>query len=109
MSIYVFFPVALFYYFNRPDFYQRTVADKKVRVLTSISVCYLVGVNHDVLLFTSTENYFPGRQCKSFMINHDRHVIDTSHDPVCVVIMTTCLSCDFHPSTHPYLLRRITH
>ena len=31
MTIYVFFPVALFYYFNRPEFYRKTVEEKKVR------------------------------------------------------------------------------
>lgn len=29
MTIYVFFPVALFYYFNRPEFYRKTVQEKK--------------------------------------------------------------------------------
>lgn len=30
MTIYVFFPVALFYYFNRPEFYRKAVEEKKV-------------------------------------------------------------------------------
>ena len=30
MSIYVFFPVAVFYYFNIPEFYENYVAEKRV-------------------------------------------------------------------------------
>ena len=30
MSIYVFFPVAVFYYFNLPQFFEKMVADKRV-------------------------------------------------------------------------------
>ncbi|XP_064385933.1 protein PET100 homolog, mitochondrial-like [Halichondria panicea] len=29
ISIYVFFPVVLFYYFNRPDVYKKTISEKK--------------------------------------------------------------------------------
>lgn len=31
MTIYVFFPVGLFYYFNRPKFYRNLLEEKKVR------------------------------------------------------------------------------
>ena len=30
MTIYVFFPVALFYYFNRPEFQRKAIEEKKV-------------------------------------------------------------------------------
>ena len=30
MTIYVFFPVAVFYYFNMPEFFERFVAEKRV-------------------------------------------------------------------------------
>lgn len=30
MTIYVFFPVAVFYYFNMPDFFEKFVAEKRV-------------------------------------------------------------------------------
>ncbi len=32
ISIYVFFPVVLFYYFNRPDVYKKTISEKKVEL-----------------------------------------------------------------------------
>ena len=31
ITIYVFFPVAVFYYFNVPDFFERFVEEKRVR------------------------------------------------------------------------------
>lgn len=30
MTIYVFFPVAVFYYFNLPEFFEKRVANKRV-------------------------------------------------------------------------------
>ena len=32
MTIYVFFPVALFYYFNRPNLYRELLEKEKVKV-----------------------------------------------------------------------------
>lgn len=47
MTIYVFFPVALFYYFNRPNFYRELLEKEKVKVhavhLAACGVsCYLL-------------------------------------------------------------------
>ncbi len=39
MTIYVFFPVALFYYFNRPEFQRKALEEKKVLIRPSDSVC----------------------------------------------------------------------
>lgn len=40
MTFYVFFPVGLFYYFNRPSFYRKLVEEKKVRVQLNLLVLY---------------------------------------------------------------------
>jgi amino acid transporter len=39
MTIYVFFPVALFYYFNRPEFQRKALEEKKVLVNLTVGVC----------------------------------------------------------------------
>lgn len=72
MTIYVFFPVALFYYFNRPEYYRKTVEEKKV-------CCYLASypdptmwldafrINLDFLLlffFFNIESALSRGQCK---------------------------------------------
>lgn len=43
MSIYVMFPVAVFYYFNLPDFYEKYVSAKRVSLVVVITdECTLV-------------------------------------------------------------------
>ncbi|RDD47722.1 Protein PET100-like protein, mitochondrial [Trichoplax sp. H2] len=32
MTIYVFFPVAIFYYFNKPDWYEKWVENKRAKI-----------------------------------------------------------------------------
>lgn len=35
MTVYVFFPVAVFYYFNQPDWFDKRVEEKRVGKLTT--------------------------------------------------------------------------
>ena len=60
MTIYVFFPVALFYYFNRPEFQRKALEEKKVVIDQSNYQC----VHMQFIISPTVESALPGRKCK---------------------------------------------
>ena len=60
MTIYVFFPVALFYYFNRPEFQRKALEEKKVVINQS----NYQGVHMLFTISPTVESALPRRKCK---------------------------------------------
>ena len=62
MTIYVFFPVALFYYFNRPEFQRKALEEKKV--VTNQSNYQCMHMQLKFIISPTVESALPGRKCK---------------------------------------------